>query len=115
MTFTLIRNIDNIILNMYTKFEFIWQTVHDLQPDQNFHQIMNLTLTIDPLTLTSYQILALINMYLHTKFGFSLTNSMWDIDLNVRFIRLLRTNQPTDQPTNQQNNSLRYVTVTGRI
>ena len=77
-------------------------TVNDLQPEQNFHKIVNLTLTFDPMTLTSYQILALIDVNPHTKFGFILTNSIGDINRNVR---LLPTDGRTDQPTNQQNNS----------
>ena len=59
---------------------------------------MNLTLTFDPMTLTSLQIVALINVYPHTKFGFILTNSIGDINRNVR---LLRTDGPTNGPTNK--------------
>ena len=59
---------------------------------------MNLTLTFDPMTLTSYQILALIHIYPHTKFGFILNNSIGDINSNVR---LLRTNGRTNGRTNK--------------
>ena len=63
---------------------------------------MNLTLTFDPMTLTSYQILVLIDVYPYTKFGFIPANSIGDINRNVC---LLRTNGPTNQRTDQQNNS----------
>ena len=56
--------------------------VHDLQSEQSFHQIMNLTLTFDPITLTLYQFVAFINVYPHTKFGFHPTNSMLVITKN---------------------------------
>ena len=80
----------------------IWLTVHDLQPEQIFHQIMNLTLTFDPMTLTSLKILALIDVYPHTNLGFNLTDHKWDIDKNIR---LLPTDGPTDGRTDQRNNS----------
>ena len=66
---------------------------------------MNLTLTFDPMTLTSYQILALIDVNPHTYFGFNPTNGIWDIDKNVR---LLPTDGPTNQPTNQRTNQQIY-------
>ena len=49
--------------------------IHDLQPKPIFQKIMNLTLTFDPMTLTFYQMIALINVYPHTNFGFNPTNS----------------------------------------
>ena len=76
---------------------------------------MNLTLTFDPMTLTSYQILALIDIYPHTKFGFILTNSIGDINRNVH---LLPTDGPTNQPTNQRTNKTIHrdaFAVAGRI
>ena len=76
-------------------------TVHDLQQKHIFHQIMNLTLTFDQMTLTSLQILALVDVHPHTKFCFDPTYSIRYIDKNVR---LLRTNGPTNQPTNQPTN-----------
>ena len=38
--------------------------------------IINLTMTFDPMTLTSHQLQALINVYPHTNFGFNPTNSI---------------------------------------
>ena len=54
----------------------IGPTIHDLQPKPIFQKIVNLTLTFDPMTLTSYQILALIDVYPHTYFGFNPTNGI---------------------------------------
>ena len=67
---------------------------------------MNLTFTFDPMTLTSYQILAVIDVYPHTFFGFNPTSGILDIDKNVRSLPTNGpTNGPTNQPTNQQNYS----------
>ena len=52
----------------------IQPTIHDLQLKPIFQKIVNLTLTFDLMTLTSYQILALINVYPHTYFGFNPTD-----------------------------------------
>ena len=65
-----------------------------------------MTLTFDPMTLTLYKILALIDVYPHTKFGFSPTHGIWEIDQNVRLLPTDgrtdgRTNGPTDGPTKQ--------------
>ena len=75
--------------------------VYDLKPKPIFQKIVYLTLTFDPMTLTSYQILAFIDVYPHTYFGFNPTNSLWGIDKNVRS---LPTNGPTNQRTNQRTN-----------
>ena len=45
---------------------------------------LTLTLTFDPMTLTSLQILALINVYPHTKLGFNPTDSTLLTTKNVR-------------------------------
>ena len=58
-----------------------------------------MTLTFDPMTLTFSQKIVLIDVYPHSKFGSSLTNSILNINKNVR---LLRTDRPTNQPTDQQ-------------
>ena len=50
--------------------------IHDLQPKPIFQKIVYLTLTFDPMTLTSYQILALIDVNPHTYFGFNPTNGI---------------------------------------
>ena len=68
---------------MCMKFEFN-PTVYGLQPEQNFHQIMNLTLTFDPMTLTLYQFVAFINVNPDTTFGFNPTNIMFVITRNAR-------------------------------
>ena len=47
---------------------------------------MNLTLTFDPMTLTSLKILALVDVYPSTKFGFNPTNSTGVITNNVRLL-----------------------------
>ena len=52
--------------------------------------IINLTMTFDPMTLTSHQLQALINAYPHTNFGFNPTNSIWNIDQK----RSLMTDKP---------------------
>ena len=128
----------------------IRQTVHDLQPEQNFHKIMDLTLTFDLMTLTLYQLVAFIVVNPHTKFGFNPTYStlvitrnaqnrptnntayrvalvarllhkhlaLIDVYSHINFgsnqthsisyinknVRLLRTNGPTNQPTDGRTN-----------
>ena len=47
---------------------------------------MHLTLTFDPMTLTSQQILALIDVYHHTKFDFNPTNSTLVINKNISWL-----------------------------
>ena len=60
------------------------------------------------MTLNSYQILALINVNPNTKFGYSPTHGISDINKNIR---LLLTNQRTKQQTNQSTDGSTNKTI----
>ena len=59
---------------------------------------MNLTLTFDPMTLTSLYFLALVSVYPRSNFGIDPTYRTGDIDKNMCYGP---TNQPTDRPTHR--------------
>ena len=108
-TQTIQGNVSNNTLNLSAKFETNRTNHSWLQPKPIFQKIVNLTLTFDPMTLTSYQSLALIDVYPHTYFGFNPTNVKRDIDKNVCLLPTnQRTDQRTDQRTNQRTNQQNY-------